>query len=77
MDGRRFFFRDYSALRIPHSALTQGQGMVEYLLVLVAVVLAVVVAVGAGGPIQTAVSGMLSDTSGVISGMATKVSQRF
>ena len=51
--------------------------MVEYLLVLTAVVLAVVVAVGAGGPIQSAVRGMLSDTSSAISGMATRVSQRF
>ncbi|MBI2495488.1 MAG: class III signal peptide-containing protein [Candidatus Omnitrophica bacterium] len=41
----------------------RGQGTLEYLLVLVAVVLAIFYAVRPGGPVQSAVGGLLS-TSG-------------
>ena len=49
----------------------------EYLLVMVAVLLAVLFAARAGGPVQAAVGTVLTDTSGVIQDMVTKVSQRF
>ena len=49
----------------------------EYLLVMVAILLAVLFAAQAGGPIQSAGGTVLSDTSSVIQGMVTKVAQRF
>ena len=57
--------------------LCGGQGTMEYLLVMVAVLLAVLFAAQAGGPIQSAVGTVLSDTSSVIDDMVTQVSQRF
>jgi hypothetical protein len=44
-----------------------GQSTLEYLLVLVAVMLALFFGVRQNGPIQSAVSGVLSDTGSAIS----------
>ena len=66
--ARRFFVCS------AHSAVAQGT--VEYLLVLVAIVLAVLFAARANGPIQSAIDGVSSDASSVISTAVNDVKGR-
>ena len=51
----------------------QGQGTVEYLLLLVAIILAIFYAVRPGGPIQSAVNSVLTDTQTVVTNTVNQV----
>lgn len=53
-----------------------GQSTLEYLLALVAIVLAILYAARSNGPIQTAVGKVLTDTSDVIKGAVDASAQR-
>ena len=55
----------------------EGQSTLEYLLVVVGILLAILFAVGAKGPLQGAVGGLLDDTSAAIGRAVNDVSSRF
>ena len=61
---------------IPHSPFRGGQGTIEYLLVLVAILLAVLFAASANGPIQAAIGSVSSDASNVITNTVNDVKGR-
>lgn len=69
-------FRIHSVLPYPFRTSVVAQGTIEYLLVLVAILLAMLFAVRTGGPVQSAVDTLLSDVADVISKAVTDAKGR-
>ena len=60
----------------PRALRLQGQGTVEYLLLLVGIILAILYAVRPSGPIQSAVDRALTDTETVVTNTVNQVRQK-
>ena len=60
----------------PYIVRREGQAMLEYLLVMVAVLFALLYAVRSGGPIQDAVGKVLTDSATAMSGAVSNAQRR-
>ena len=61
---------------LPPNALVGGQAKLEYLLVMIAVLFALLYAVRRGGPIQNAVGKVLTDSATAMSGAVSNAQKR-